>query len=141
MAGEPWSDHPQCVCPTLGSFGRTWNDALSDEDRQMLKPYIPRLIGTRTTPDLQDRRAYMAADWAVRTYTPTWLRLINLEEEAAALEALPELVDVHTCRNARPAIEAARQRADAAGAAARDAAWAAAGDAAGAAAAKKLAPA
>ena len=43
VAGEPWSDHPQCACPVLTSFLISWNDALDDVTRQRLKPYIPRL--------------------------------------------------------------------------------------------------
>lgn len=31
VAGEPWSDHPECVCPVLGAFGREWN--VDDEAR------------------------------------------------------------------------------------------------------------
>jgi hypothetical protein len=57
VAGEPWSDSPECVSPVLAAFGRSWNDALDDENRQMLKPFIPRLVGTAA------RRAADAA-WA-----------------------------------------------------------------------------
>lgn len=45
VAGEKFSDHPQCVCPILGMFMRSWNDSLDDVTRQRLKPYIPRLVG------------------------------------------------------------------------------------------------
>ena len=135
VAGEPFTDYPLCVCPALATFGRAWNDALDDEARnRILKPFIPKLIGTRSTPAVQDARAFMAADWAVRTYTPVWLRTIGLEDEAAALEALPSLTSTQLCRDAMPIIGQARKKADAAGAAAwaaaGDAAWDAAGDAA-----------
>lgn len=135
VAGEPWSDHPECVDPVLAAFGRAWNDGLPDADRtRLLAPFIPRLVGTRSTPEVQDRRAFMAADWAVRVYTPAWLRLAKLDDHASALARLPELADVTACLAAKPTI-------DAAGVAAR-AAWAAAGaaDAAGAAARDSLAP-
>ena len=47
LAGEPHSDHPECVCPVLGAFVRSWNDALPDDERDaLLKPILPRLIGT-----------------------------------------------------------------------------------------------
>src|SRR5579884_3524199 len=50
LAGEPFSDHPQCVCPVLGAFVRSWNDALPDDERDaLLKPLLPRLIGTRAS--------------------------------------------------------------------------------------------
>src|SRR6478735_8788911 len=122
VAGEPWSDHPQCVDPVLASFGRAWNDSLSDADRtRLLAPFVPRLVGTRSTPEVQDRRAFMAADWAVRVFTPAWLRLAGLDEHATALSVLNELSSVESCRNAMDTIRAAARAAawDAARAAAR----------------------
>ena len=92
VAGEPFSDHPECVCPVLGAFGRAWNDALGEEARnRILKPFIPKLIGTRSTPDVQDRRAFMAADWAVRVHPGMAARDRTRRDEAAALEQLPEI--------------------------------------------------
>jgi hypothetical protein len=142
VAGEPHSDHPKCVCPVLGAFGRRWNDGLPDDETRtrLLAPFIPRLIGTRSTPDVQDARAFLAADWAVRIFTPAWLRLAGLDEDAAHLEQLDALESVELCHEAMPVISAARKKANAAaggaaggaaGAAAWDAAWDAAGAAAG----------
>ena len=131
LAGEPHSDHPQCVCPVLAAFGRSWNDSLDDEARnRLLKPFLPRLLNTRSTPDVQDRRAFMAADWAVRTYAPAWLRLAGLDEHADNLAELRELDSVQAFRDAQAVIQPARKVAAAAWAAA----WAAARAAAGAAA-------
>ena len=31
QAGEPWSDHPQCVSLVLGTYGRSLNDVLPDD--------------------------------------------------------------------------------------------------------------
>ena len=45
VAGEPWSDHPACASQVIGAFMRSWNDALDDEGRQKLKPYVRRLVG------------------------------------------------------------------------------------------------
>ena len=45
-AHEPHTDHPACVSPVLAAFGRTWNDALPDGRRHILKPFIPLLPGT-----------------------------------------------------------------------------------------------
>src|SRR5690349_401373 len=113
VAGEPWSDHPQCVDPVLASFGRGWNDSLrTDEERtRLLTPFIPRLVGTRSTDDVQDRRAFMAADWAVRVYTPAWLRLAGLDERANALSMLNELASVESCRAAMDTIRSAKTAA------------------------------
>src|SRR5690606_20754126 len=65
IAGEPHSDHPECVSPVLGAFLRSWNDALDDKGRQALKPHIPRVIGTAGDGH-DEERAWMAADWLVR---------------------------------------------------------------------------
>jgi hypothetical protein len=131
LAGEPFSDHPACVCPVIGAFCRSWNDSVQAEDRnRLLKPYAARIVGTVSTADVQDARAFMAADWAVRTFTPAWLRLAGLDTDAQALVDLPELSTVDLCRTARLVIAKAQKSAAAAGAAA----WAAAGDAAWAAA-------
>jgi hypothetical protein len=144
IAGENHSDHPACVCPILGAFVRAWNDGLLNDERDaILKPIIPRLIGTRSSKALRERRALMAADWLVRVNTPAWLRLAKLDTSADALAALPEITAFAQVPSIRGPIETARENADAAGAAAgvaawaaaraaaRAAAWAAAGDAAG----------
>ena len=151
VAGEPWSDHPKCASPVVGAFLRSWNDTLNDDDRQNLKQYIPRLVGSAGTPELEERRAWMALDWLVRTYTPAWLRLAGLTGQADTLAGLPEFRKGMDVPSIRSTIEAVRADARAAGAAAwaaagaaawdaaraaardaaRDAAWAAAGAAAG----------
>ena len=142
LAGEPWSDHPTCVSPVLGTYGRGLNDVLPHDLRQTLKPYLPQLLNT--AGDGQDeRRCYLALDWLVRVYTPTWMRLVPaLCDQAALLESAHEVVDLNTAakmgiivREAATQSAAARDAAwDAAGAAARDAAGAAARAAARAAA-------
>lgn len=108
VAGEPWSDHPQCVCPVLAAFGRAWNDALPDDARQRLKPYVVRLVGTRSTSEVEQRRSWMACDWLVRVFTPAWLRRAGLDEDAVALEALPELTAAELVDAALPTIKPPR---------------------------------
>ncbi|MGE0349842.1 hypothetical protein, partial [Hydrogenophaga sp.] len=135
VAGEEWSDAPQCACPVITAFMVSWNDGLpTDADRdRLLKPLIPLIVGTRSTPDVEMRRSTMAADWLIRTYTPAWLRLAKLDKQAALLETLPEITDFLQCPSLMPALEAVRTDAaaagDAAGVAAWDAAWSAAVDA------------
>ncbi len=135
IAGEPWSDHPACACPVLGVFMRAWNDGLPDAERTtLLKPLIPRLVGTRASKQVEQRRATMAADWLIRVHTPAWLRLAKLTEQADLLASLPEITDFANCPSLMPALTAVRKDAAAARAAARAAAGAAARAAAGAAA-------
>ena len=135
FAHEKHSDHPECVSPVLGAFGRAWNDGMrSDEERESLKQYIPMLVGTAGDAEADERRAWMAVDWLVRVATPAWLRLAGLDEHADRLAALQPITNAAYAASVQVEIEAARESAsaarDAAGAAARDAAWAAARDAA-----------
>lgn len=91
VAGEPHSDSPTCACPVVGTFLRYWNDGLDDAARQRLKVFVPRLVGSKASKAVEVRRAWLATDWLVRVYTPAWLRLAKLEEQAVALESLPEM--------------------------------------------------
>ena len=135
IAGEPWSDHPECACPVIGAFMRAWNDGLADAERTaLILPLVPRLVGTRSTKKIEQRRATMAADWLIRVHTPAWLRLANLNEQADLLASLPEITDFKNCPSLMPTLLAVNKDAAAAWAAARDAAWAAARAAAWAAA-------
>jgi len=130
VAGEPWSDHPQCVCPIIASFLRRWNDDLDDAGRQRLKPYIARVIETRRSAAVEDRRGWMAADWMLRVHLPAWLELGGLKDQADAIRAMPAIDASGPLEAIQPLLKDARKQS----AAARAAAWAAAGAAAGAAA-------
>jgi hypothetical protein len=114
IAGEPFSDQPACVSRVLGAFLRKWDDDLDDAGRQRLKPYVPIVIGTSGNMEADERRAWMAADWLVRVHTPAWLRLAKLNDQARALELLPEFTCSKVAFAARPTLELARQVADAA---------------------------
>jgi hypothetical protein len=124
LAGEKHSDHPACVDPVIAAFVRTWQDRLDDDQRELLvKPLIPLLVGTRSTPAVQHARAIACADWAIRHVLPTWLRLApSLVEHADALAALPELTTVDALNATRSRLLADARAADrSAGAAARSA--------------------
>ena len=131
LAGEPWSDHPACTSPVIAAYVRILNDEMSDTERQCLVAYIPRLVGTTATPQVEVRRAYMAADTAVRVFAPAGLRAAGITEQAERLAGLPEIVDVAAAWAARAAAATAE-----AGEVAGSAAWAARAAAAAAAAAE-----
>ena len=120
VAGEPWSDHPQCACPVIGAFLRSWNDSLPDDQRDtLLRPLTLKLVGTRATTEIERRRAVMAADWYIRVFTPAWLHLAGLHlaglaDQASALASLPEITDFMQCPSLMPAIEGAREASSAA---------------------------
>ena len=52
LAGERWTDHPQCTHPLLATLARCVNDLTSDEARPLLAPLIPSVIGL-TSEDLR----------------------------------------------------------------------------------------
>ncbi len=118
FAGEPHTDQPKCVSPVLGAFGRSWNDALDDATWQRLVPYIPRLVGTAGDPEADQRRAWLATDWLVRTFTVAWLRKAGLTARADDLAALAEISSTEIAKASQATIEAARKEADVAGEAA-----------------------
>nr|WP_308006542.1 hypothetical protein [Xanthomonas albilineans] len=99
VAGERWSDTPDCACKVIGTFLRTWNDSLPDNEHRtaLLRDLVPRLVGTRSTPLIERRRAAMAADWLIRTNTSAWLRLAGLVPQADLLNALPEIMHCDQC--------------------------------------------
>lgn len=112
IAGEPWSDHPECVCPVIGAFMRSWNDALPDAERSaLLLPLIAKTIGTRGSDALANRRAVVATDWLIRVNTPAWLRLAGLTEQADALAKLPEITDFAKMPGLMPTLKAVRKDA------------------------------
>lgn len=84
LADEPFSASPKCLSPVLRYFLQRLNDGLPDDKRQLLKPYLPRTIGT--AGDGQDEaRARLAADWVIHTALPGWLELAGANETAAEL--------------------------------------------------------
>lgn len=63
LGGEPFSDHPNSVCPVIGSFLRDYNDSVSDERRQDLYRYAAAVVGTRASMRAQRARAAHLARW------------------------------------------------------------------------------
>jgi hypothetical protein len=105
LAGEPWSNSPSCTSPVIAAYARSLNDWLPDDERQQLKVYIPRLVGT-AEPDLEVRRAFACADAAVRVFAPLAFAAAGLGEEAAKLSAHAP-VDRESAQSARSAAESA----------------------------------
>ena len=130
LAGEPWSDHPQCVSPAISAFLRSWNDGVPTDFRQRLKPYAVTVLHTKTTVVDEETRAWLATDWLVRVQAPAWLSLAGLTQEAANLRNLPALTSSEIATAVQVTLSDARAKARAAWDAAWDAARAAAGAAA-----------
>jgi hypothetical protein len=132
LAGERHTDHPMCACRVMGEFFRVWNDGLqSDEERvRLLKPFLLRLIGTRSTPAVEQRRGQLALDWFVRTFVPAWLDLVpELAPHAAAIRASQEIVDLNTATAAGMIVSDAYAKASVTRETVRYSAWGPAWDA------------
>jgi hypothetical protein len=134
VAGEPHSDHPRCACPVLTRHGIRLNDRFSDEERQLLAPLIPRLVGTRADRATQLRRVHLLVDASIREITPMAYEAVGWGVLAAKLRAIGPIVDEASARAARVIVIEVRDEAYKRKAAAyADAAYAAAADAADAA--------
>ena len=139
LAGEKHSDRPKCACPVLSAYGRALNDLMGERAEgdalraKYLAPLAEKLAGTRSTPEVAQKRALFFIDRAVRLFAPMALESAGLKEEAKSLRGLPEIVDKKTAADAAYAAWAAYAAAAYAAAYAADA-WAAWADAAGAAA-------
>jgi hypothetical protein len=72
LAGEPHSDAPRTVSPVLAAFARTLNDALDDDTRQRLRPYLGRTIGTAGDGGDAERVA-LCLGWLERECAPALL--------------------------------------------------------------------
>lgn len=109
LAGESHSDHPACTCPVIAAAVRRLNDDIGNrrERDALLKPLLLDLIGTRSTLGVEVRRAYVAADYAVRVFAPLALDGAGMTEWAAQLRALAPIVDQATAAAARSAADPA----------------------------------
>jgi hypothetical protein len=83
LAGERFSDRPRCVCPVIAAFLRGWNDRAAYADRQRLRPYARRIVGTRAGRRVTRKRRDACLEWvgagsrggpARRLLTRVWVR-------------------------------------------------------------------
>jgi hypothetical protein len=75
LAGEPHGDRPACVSPLITMYLIALNDTLDDHQRQRLRSYLRRCIGT--AGDQRDcQPARRCLDWLARSATPAFLGLI-----------------------------------------------------------------
>jgi hypothetical protein len=130
VSGEPFSDHPKCASRVIGAFLRVWNDDLPDAQRQMLKPYVAKVVGTADGQDVETARARLVQDWYIRVFTSAWLELAELSAHAKTLRSLRRITSTADLIAAQPALDNARSASHAARAAARTASMDAAMDAA-----------
>jgi len=84
LAGEEWSDMPECSSPVVASFCQVLNDGMGQDFRDRLQFYVPRLIGTASPEHDLERAEYLA--WsAIRIFAPMALDAAGLNGEAEKL--------------------------------------------------------
>ncbi len=104
LAGERWSDHPECTHPLLAALARDVNDLVSDGGRDELLPHVHRVVGLNPAePDFWAVIAAIAASEA--------MPVVSLERQRSlgvGLLALLRRVDTAPMRTiARAAFDSA----------------------------------
>jgi len=98
------TDRPSCMDPALTTLGITINDSLFDDDRQRLRAFIPRLIGTR-----DDGHANARAIVALNTFRE-WIIVHAPEEVADLARAIPPITSAADARESGDAASRARMK-------------------------------
>lgn len=88
LADEPFSDHPQSVCPVIGSFLRAYNDRIDDRRRQDLYAYAAKVVGSRGSQEVQRARVERLSAWALERRWSGWLQRL-VPERLRALVPIP----------------------------------------------------
>jgi hypothetical protein len=82
LAGEPFSDHPQSVCPVIAAVLRTYNDSVGDERRQELYSYAAKAVGSRGPRSLERARAQQLIGWISERPPRGLRRLLRMRRQA-----------------------------------------------------------
>jgi hypothetical protein len=125
--GDGASDSHPCVDATICRFCIRLNDAAAYKAfRDELKPYAAKVLNTAGGADLSMKRAYLCADWAVRTIAPLAIDANGKRPDLAErFRSVAPIVDKATSLAARDITRKATKELRAADAAAADAADAA----------------
>jgi hypothetical protein len=96
LASEPFSDHPQCVCPVIGSFLRAYNDRIDERRRQDLYAYAAKVVGSRGSQNVQQARTERLSAWALKlTWSPWLQRLVPARLQALIPTPPADLLGSH----------------------------------------------
>ncbi len=118
-------DNPPCSCPVIRTYGIGLNDKMSNKTRQLLKPFILRVVGNRD-PQSEPARLRCIVLETARKIVPLAVDRAKLYEQSAILRSLPNDASYEEIgATANAAASAARSAAHAAAHAAARAADAA----------------
>jgi hypothetical protein len=101
LAGERFTDHPVSVCPVIGSFLRAYNDLIDDFRRQDLYAYASKIVGSRSSKDVQRQRAERLAEWSREMTGRGPGRLVRLRRLSRIGKAQTERVGIIAVRSIR----------------------------------------
>ena len=87
IAGEPHTDGPECVCPTINRVLVAWNDTIRNPQNRkaLMNNLVPVVIGTTQGPEAAMERHYFALNRVITHQLPVWLREAGLHSQAYAL--------------------------------------------------------
>ena len=86
LAGERHTDRPKVACPVIATFAIKVNDGIDCDARQMLKPFAPRIVGTRD--GLARGRAWVLVNGILGEVLPRWAHDAGQTVSAALAEQL-----------------------------------------------------
>jgi hypothetical protein len=89
LAGERFTDHPESVCPAIGSFLRAYNDSIDDARRQDLYAYASRIVGSRSSTAVERARADRLLTWARERHPRRVARLLPARMRSLASQRRP----------------------------------------------------
>jgi hypothetical protein len=81
-------DDPPCSCPVIRAYSMGLNDRMLDAERQLLKPFILRVVGNRDPAAEAARCMYIVAETARRVVPLAFDEVLPLL--AAEIRALPD---------------------------------------------------
>lgn len=87
LAGEGHTDAPSCASRVLRNYTIHLNDRWSDEQRQRLKPYLPRMVGTGD--DGKDAARQRIALAHLNEWAAEWVDLADIDPTAVASATTP----------------------------------------------------
>lgn len=99
--------HGRQVPDTIDAFLKTWTKSVAADEMASLgnKTGSGELDQTRAA---EERRMWLVVDWMVRTYAPTWLKVIpDLRPHAEAIQDLSPIVSREVADAAKPTLKAA----------------------------------
>ncbi len=89
LAGERFTDHPESVCPAIGSFLRAYNDSIDDARRQDLYAYASRVVGSRRPGAVEAARVERLLAWAEDLQPRRLKRLLPARVRSLASQRRP----------------------------------------------------